>query len=95
MVIFLACVKSIGIFFIFYYSSISALGLYKAFVCSSLIFIQFYTASLAFVPSNESAWVDYKLPSLHKWTINHRDTFTFLLAKYSKFLIPTAPISTL
>ena len=40
MVIFLVCVKNIGIFFIFYYSSISTLGLYKAFVCSSLIFIQ-------------------------------------------------------
>ena len=65
IVIFLVCVKSIGIFSIFYYSSISALGLYKAFVCSSLIFIQFYTASLAWVPSNESVWADYKL-SLHK-----------------------------
>ena len=65
MVIFLACVKSIGIFFIFY-SSISALGLYKAFVCSSLIFIQYLTALLAWVPSNESAWADYKLMSLHK-----------------------------
>ena len=66
MVIFLACVKSIGIFFIFYYSSISALGLYKAFVCSTLIFIQFYTASLAFLPSNKSVRADYKLMSLHE-----------------------------
>ena len=76
MVIFLACVKSIGIFFIFYYSSISALGLYKAFVCSSLIFIQYLTALLAWVPSNESAWADYKLLSWHKWTINYQDPIT-------------------
>ena len=76
VVIFLACVKNIGIFFIFYYSSISTLGLYKAFVCSSLIFIQYLTASLALVPSNESAWVDYKLLSLHKWAINFQDPIT-------------------
>ena len=61
MVIFLVCVKSIGISFIFYYSSIIALGLYKAFVCNSLFFIQYLTASLAWVPSYESAWADYKL----------------------------------
>ena len=66
MVIFLVCVKSIGISFIFYFSSISALGLYKAFVCSSLIFIQFYTASLAWLPSNESARLDFKLLSLRE-----------------------------
>ena len=66
VVIFLACVKNIGIFFIFYYSSISALGLYKTFVCSSLIFIQYLTASLAWVPSNESARANYKLMSLRE-----------------------------